>query len=203
MVFLKGTGAYKLGVNYAPGILPQKEAAQKGYAQNLWLHGPEHFLTEVGTMNLFVVFNRNGIYEIVTPPLDGMILPGVTRDSVLALARDHERGKLRLAGLDKDVIVSERPVTMTEVQEASRTGQLVEMFGAGDPISCVQSGGPADILACRNGCRDLCRRQDRLPWFRYTRPYRQRWNGSHCPKYVERARWASNWCHSERMECCR
>src|SRR5258707_10356067 len=100
MVFLKGTGAYKLGVNYAPGILPQKEAAQKGYAQNLWLHGPEHLLTEVGTMNLFVVFNQNGIYEIVTPPLDGMILPGVTRDSVLSLARDHERGNLRLAGLD-------------------------------------------------------------------------------------------------------
>jgi len=96
-------------------------------------------------MNLFVVFNRNDTYEIVTPPLDGMILPGVTRDSVLALAREHERGKLRLAGLDKDVIVSERPVTMKEVQEASRTGQLVEMFGAGDPISCVQSGGSVDV----------------------------------------------------------
>jgi len=126
-----GTGAYKLGVNYAPGILPQKEAAEKGYGQNLWLHGPDHCLTEVGTMNLFVVFDRNGTYEIVTPPLDGMILPGVTRDSVLALARDHETGKQRLAGLDKNVVVSERPVTMKEVQEASRTNQLVEMFGSG------------------------------------------------------------------------
>lgn len=129
---LSGTGAYKLGVNYAPGILPQKEAADMGYAQNLWLHGPEHYLTEVGTMNLFVVFNRGGTYEIVTPPLDGMILPGVTRDSVLALARDHESGKQRLAGIDQDVVVSERSVTMKEVQEASRMGQLVEMFGAGD-----------------------------------------------------------------------
>ena len=55
-----GTGAYKLGVNYAPGILPQKHAAKQGYAQNLWLHGPEHYLTEVGTMNLFVVFRKDG-----------------------------------------------------------------------------------------------------------------------------------------------
>ena len=55
-----GTGAYKLGVNYAPGILPQTYAAKKGYAQNLWLHGPEHYLTEVGTMNLFVAFQKDG-----------------------------------------------------------------------------------------------------------------------------------------------
>lgn len=45
--FRTGTGAYKLGVNYAPGVMPQKEAAAKGYVQNLWLHGPEHYLTEV------------------------------------------------------------------------------------------------------------------------------------------------------------
>ena len=42
-----GTGAYKLGVNYAPGIVAQKSAIKRGYAQNLWLHGPEHYLTEV------------------------------------------------------------------------------------------------------------------------------------------------------------
>jgi branched-chain amino acid aminotransferase len=144
--YLKGTGAYKLGVNYAPGILPQKEAAERGYAQNLWLHGPEHYLTEVGTMNLFVVFNRNDAYEIVTPPLDGMILPGVTRDSVLALARDHESGKLRLAGLDKNVIVSERPVTMKEIQEASRAAQLVEMFGAGDSFSGLLGHGQLILI---------------------------------------------------------
>lgn len=49
-----GTGAYKLAANYAPGVFAQKMAAKAGYAQNLWLHGPEHYLTEVGTMNLFV-----------------------------------------------------------------------------------------------------------------------------------------------------
>jgi branched-chain amino acid aminotransferase len=42
-----GIGAYKLSANYAPGVLPQKEAALKGYVQNLWLHGPEHNITEV------------------------------------------------------------------------------------------------------------------------------------------------------------
>ncbi|KAJ7783506.1 branched chain amino acid aminotransferase [Mycena maculata] len=127
-----GTGAYKLGVNYAPGVLPQKSAAALGYSQNLWLHGPEHYLTEVGTMNMFVVFTtEDGATELVTPPLDGMILPGVTRDSVLTLAREHASGKNRLANLADQLVVSERPVTMEEVKEAAAAGRLVEMFGAG------------------------------------------------------------------------
>ncbi|THU94860.1 branched-chain amino acid aminotransferase II [Dendrothele bispora CBS 962.96] len=127
-----GTGAYKLGVNYAPGVMPQKEAAALGYAQNLWLHGPEHYLTEVGTMNMFVVLKKeDGGFELVTPPLDGMILPGVTRDSVLTLAREHISGKNKLDQLTDNLVVSERPITMTEVKEASLSGRLVELFGAG------------------------------------------------------------------------
>jgi len=127
-----GTGAYKLGANYAPAILPQREAALKGYTQNLWLHGPEHYLTEVGTMNLFVVFRKDdGGYELVTAPLDGMILPGVTRDSVLTLAREHSSSSHRLSGLPDNLTVSERSVTMREVKEASESGNLVELFGAG------------------------------------------------------------------------
>ena len=54
-----GTGGYKLGANYAPGVVPQKEAAKKGYAQNLWLMGEEHYLTEVGTMNIFVALKKD------------------------------------------------------------------------------------------------------------------------------------------------
>ncbi|KAH9487163.1 Branched-chain-amino-acid aminotransferase, mitochondrial [Psilocybe cubensis] len=127
-----GTGAFKLGVNYAPGILPQRHAAAQGYSQNLWLHGPEHYLTEVGTMNMFVVFHKEGGgYELVTPPLDGMILPGITRDSVLTLAREHASGVKPVAGLPTDITVSERPVTMSEVKEASESGRLAELFGAG------------------------------------------------------------------------
>ncbi|KAI0067887.1 branched-chain amino acid aminotransferase II [Artomyces pyxidatus] len=127
-----GTGAYKIGANYAPGVYPQKQAAQLGYVQNLWLYGPEHYLTEVGTMNLFVVFKRDdGSLELVTPPLDGMILPGVTRDSVLSLARSHASGELRLPGLTSNLVVSERSVTMKDVREAAQAGRLVEMFGTG------------------------------------------------------------------------
>lgn len=127
-----GTGGFKLGANYAPAVVPQKSAAEKGYAQNLWLHGPEHYLTEVGTMNMFVVFKTpDGGLELVTPPLDGMILPGVTRDSVLALARGHASKTLPLKDLPDNLKVSERPVTMPEVKAASKNGTLVELFGAG------------------------------------------------------------------------
>ncbi|KAI0662643.1 branched-chain amino acid aminotransferase II [Cubamyces menziesii] len=127
-----GIGAYKLGANYAAGVAAQKAAAQKGYVQNLWLHGPEHHITEVGTMNAFVVFKRSdGSVELVTPPLDGIILPGVTRDSVLALAREHAAGKSRVPDLTEKLVVSERPVTMQEVKAAAQDGSLVEFFGTG------------------------------------------------------------------------
>ncbi|KAF8609406.1 branched-chain amino acid aminotransferase II [Ceratobasidium sp. AG-I] len=128
----RGTGGYKLGANYAPGVVPQVEAAKRGYDQNLWLVGDEHYLTEVGTMNLFVAIkNKDGKTELVTPPLDDMILPGVTRDSILALARDHISGKGHIDGLPDDLVVSERPMTMGEVKAAAESGSLLEVFGAG------------------------------------------------------------------------
>jgi len=126
-----GTGAYKLGANYAPGVMPQKKAAGEGYVQNLWLHGEEHYLTEVGTMNMFVVFKRGDSTVLVTPPLDGMILPGVTRDSVLTLARDHASGKHMIPGLPDNLVVEERGVTMKEVKEQVAQGNIVELFGTG------------------------------------------------------------------------
>lgn len=70
-------------------------------------------------------------YELVTPPLDGMILPGITRDSVLTLAREHASGKHIIPGLPANLTISERPVTMNEVKEASKSGKVVELFGAG------------------------------------------------------------------------
>ncbi|KAI6159539.1 aminotransferase [Pisolithus thermaeus] len=133
-----GTGAYKLAANYAPGVIAQKMAAKAGYAQNLWLHGPEHYLTEVGTMNLFVALKEeDGVIELVTPPLDGMILPGVIRDSVLTLSRNHVSGKKRLAGLPEKLKVSERPITMGEVKAAAECGRLVELFGTGTACNIV------------------------------------------------------------------
>lgn len=128
-----GYGSYKLGANYSPCVVPQAEAARLGYAQNLWLHGPEHYLTEVGTMNLFVVIeNENGRTELVTPPLEeGLILPGVTRDSVLTIAREHASGETPLEGLPQDLVVSERNITMPQIVELQRQGKVKEVFGAG------------------------------------------------------------------------
>jgi len=84
-------------------------------------------------MNLFVVFRQgDGSLELVTPPLDGTILPGVTRDSVLSLARSHAAGTLRIPDLTTKLAVSERGVTMKEVSEAVQSGRLVEMFGSGE-----------------------------------------------------------------------
>lgn len=140
------------------------EAATRGYQQNLWLFGDEHWLTEVGTMNLFVALKQkdgselqarctvagsvpivpwrcanepaiapiaSGV-ELVTPPLNGMILPGVTRDSILGLAREHSTGSTQpLEGVAKELKVSEREINMAEIQKASSEGALLEIFGAG------------------------------------------------------------------------
>lgn len=120
-----GFGDAKLGANYAPCVTAQTAAAQKGYEQNLWLHGKEHHVGEVGTSNLFVCWiNEAGEKELITAPLDGTILAGVTRDSILALARE------RLP----DYKVSEKLFTMASVVKASEEGRLLEVFGAGTAV---------------------------------------------------------------------
>lgn len=127
-----GAGNYKLGGNYAPCIVPQMQAATRGFHQNLWLFEAldpetgrkEDYLTEVGTMNLFVaVQQRDGTKELITPPLDGTILEGVTRSSVLDLARERMTSE--------GWTVSERKVHMREITEAAAEGRLLEVFGAG------------------------------------------------------------------------
>lgn len=120
-----GVGDKKLGANYAPCIVPQQQAASRGFHQNLWLFGKEEFVTEVGTMNLFIAIKdkETGQKELVTAPLDGTILEGVTRDSVLGLARE------RLA--PKGWKISERKITMPDVAEAAEQGRLLEVFGSG------------------------------------------------------------------------
>ncbi|GJJ09431.1 hypothetical protein Clacol_003653 [Clathrus columnatus] len=156
-----GTGGYKLGANYAPGVVPQRAAAKHGYAQNLWLHGPEHHLTEVGTMNLFVVFRKgDGTLELATAPLDGMILPGVTRDSVISLAKDHASRRQVLDGLPEKFELVERPITMKEVQAAAENGSLVEMFGTGTaaiicPVNKIGYLGKDIIIPTGDGSAGL------------------------------------------------
>lgn len=120
-----GVGNMKLGANYAPCIVPQLEAARKGFHQNLWLFGEESYVTEVGTMNMFVAIKNKetGRKELFTAPLDGTILEGVTRNSVLSLARE------RLA--PKGWNIREEKFTMQQVADAAKDGRLLEAFGAG------------------------------------------------------------------------
>jgi len=114
-----GTGAYKIGANYGSTIGPQLEAVSKGYTQILWLLDDK--ITEVGTMNIFVHWiNEKGEEELVSPPLDGTILPGVTRDSILKIAKQKFSFK-----------TSERSLTMQSVVKAIQEKRIKEIFGAG------------------------------------------------------------------------
>ncbi|GMT06466.1 hypothetical protein PENTCL1PPCAC_28640, partial [Pristionchus entomophagus] len=126
--FPGGVGAYKMGCNYAPTIGVAASAAKKGCQQVVWLSGENEEITEVGTMNIFVLWkNEQGEMELVTPPLDrGLILPGVTRDSLLELGREYGEFK-----------VSERSFTMEDVRKALKENRLFQMFGAG--TACVVS----------------------------------------------------------------
>ncbi|ODM98426.1 Branched-chain-amino-acid aminotransferase, cytosolic [Orchesella cincta] len=120
-----GCGDQKLGSNYGPTVFVQKTAEARGQQQVLWLYGEDHQLTEVGTMNIFfVVRNANGEKELITPPLNGLILPGVTRFSVLDLCREW-----------KELKITERTITMAEVQQLTKENRLLEMFGAG--TACI------------------------------------------------------------------
>mmetsp|Transcript_5790 Transcript_5790/g.10098 ORF Transcript_5790/g.10098 Transcript_5790/m.10098 type:complete len:157 (-) Transcript_5790:42-512(-) len=117
---------------------PQYQAVQEGYSQVLWLFGDDETVTEVGSMNIFffLVNKETGRKELVTPPLTrGDILPGVTRASVLDLARTWG---------EFDVV--ERFPTMPEIRDAVYDGRLLEAFGAGtaavvSPISCIKYKG--------------------------------------------------------------
>ena len=110
-----GLGAAKTAANYAASLLGAEEAQKAGYTQVLWLDAVEHrYLDEVGTMNIMLRIDD----EVITPPLNGAILAGITRDSVLRLLRDWGWR------------VSERPVPIEEVIHAAKAG-LLEMWGTG------------------------------------------------------------------------
>jgi len=123
--FPGGVGDNKIGGNYAPTILSQQRGSRLGCSQILFVlqdGNPEGGLIgESGSMNLFFLIRQEtGELELVTPPLDGLILPGVTRDTVLKLARGFG-----------DMKVSERPLRFGEVERAAESGRLLEVFGTG------------------------------------------------------------------------
>lgn len=122
-----GVGDKKMGSNYAPTIHVQREAASRGLQQVLWLYGDDNQITEAGTMNLFIVIqNDKGEKELITPPLNGLILPGITRHSILQLSREWN-----------DYVVSERGINMSELISLANEKKLLEMFGAG--TACIVS----------------------------------------------------------------
>ena len=111
-----GLGEAKTSANYAASLYAAEEAKHEGFTQVLWLDGVHRqYIEEVGTMNIMLNIGD----EVITPPLGGTILAGVTRDSALDLMRHW--------GLR----VSERPVTIDEVREAAHRGMLREIWGTG------------------------------------------------------------------------
>jgi branched-chain amino acid aminotransferase len=111
-----GLGSVKAGASYAGSLLATEMAMRKGYTQLLWLDSISHkFVEEVGSMNMFFVIDG----AVVTAPLTGTILPGVTRASVLEVARDM------------GIRAEERALSIDEVLEAQRGGRLQETFGSG------------------------------------------------------------------------
>lgn len=121
------TGCAKTGGNYAASLLAGKIAHSKGYAQVLWLDGKEKkYVEEVGSMNIF--FKIRG--ELVTAPLAGSILPGITRDSVIKLSRD-------VFGIS----VREEKLDISEIFEENASGGLEEVFGSGTAAVISPVGG--------------------------------------------------------------
>ena len=111
-----GVGEAKTGANYVASIKSQVKAHDEGYSQVLWLDGVERkYIEEVGAMNIF--FKING--TVVTPKLNGSILPGVTRNSVIQLCKDW------------GIPIEERRISIDEIFEAYEKGQLEEVFGTG------------------------------------------------------------------------
>ncbi len=134
-----GMGFAKTGGNYAASLAAQVKAHDDGYSQVLWLDGVERkYIEEVGAMNIF--FKIDG--KIVTPMLNGSILPGITRDSVINLCKSW--------GMD----VEERRISVDELLEAQKNGKLEEVFGTGTAAVISPVGKlryKDDVMEINNG----------------------------------------------------
>lgn len=118
-----GTGSAKAAGNYAASLYPAKLAQQKGYHQIIWTDAKEHkYIEESGTMNVMFVIGDT----VVTPALHDSILAGITRDSVLTLARDW------------GMKVEERKISVDEIVQAHKKGILKEAFGVGTAATIAQ-----------------------------------------------------------------
>lgn len=140
-----GTGAAKCGGNYAASLVPQAEAIERGHDQVVFLDAAEHrWIEELGGMNLFFVFDDG---SIVTPPLSGTILPGITRNSLMTLAREN------------GLTIREERYSIDQWKADAESGRLVETFACGtaavvtpvgkvashDGEFTIGSGGPGQL----------------------------------------------------------
>lgn len=126
-----GTGEAKAAGNYAASFLPAKKAQQQGYTQVIWLDAIENrYIEEVGTMNIFFLIDG----KLVTPKLTGSVLPGITRRSVISVAKNW--------GVDVD----ERRIAIDEIIDSYNSGKLQEVFGSGtaaviSPVGLIHHNG--------------------------------------------------------------
>ena len=132
-----GTGAAKTGGNYAASFAGQQEALDQGCDQVVWLDAIEHrWVEEMGGMNLFFVYGSGENARLVTPPLTGTLLPGVTRDSLLTL------------GPDLGLPATEERISIEQWRQGCASGEITEVFACGTaavitPVGSVKakSGG--------------------------------------------------------------
>lgn len=164
-----GYGHKKLGGNYAPAIIPAEKVKKLGYDNILWLC--QGHVTEVGVMNFFALFKNHHGLELVTSPIHNVVLPGVTRDSVIQLI--HEWG---------DIKMSERDFTINELIENLENGTVVEAFGSGTaavicPINKLSyKGKEYNIPTVLGDCGELTKKIfDELTKIQYGK-IRHKWN---------------------------
>ena len=151
-----GFGFAKVGANYGPSLIAQGEARARGFHQVLWLLGKECDVTEAGASNFFVVWRtKEGRVQLVTAPLENkIILDGVTRRSVIDLAKER---------LHEKVEVVERKFTMYELEEAAEEGRLLEAFAAGTAVSMISKFSKVKITYRIIVLHSTCC-VDTLPW---------------------------------------
>lgn len=161
-----GTGYAKCAGNYAGSLRSQVDAESQGFSQVLWLDGIERkYIEEVGSMNVFFVLDN----EIVTPAINGSILPGITRDSVIQVLKSW------------DMPIVERKISIDEIATAHESGKLKEVFGTGTAAVISPVGeltwGDKKMIVNNNEIGELsqklydeitgvqrCEREDKFGW---------------------------------------
>ncbi|KAI8933957.1 hypothetical protein NX059_008731 [Plenodomus lindquistii] len=143
-----GFGYAKVGANYGPSLVAQGEARKRGYHQILWLFGDDCTITEAGASNFFVVWRtKEGGLQLVTADLnEKIVLDGVTRRSILELARERLTASSTTDSDLEALEIVERKFNIFEIEEAAKEGRLVEAFAAGTawfvaPISQIHFRG--------------------------------------------------------------